>query len=31
MLEKMPKELRKSITFDNGTEFVNHFELKAKY
>ena len=31
MIESVPKELVKSITFDNGTEFVNHFELKAKY
>jgi IS30 family transposase len=31
MIEKMPKELRKTITFDNWTEFVNHFELKARY
>lgn len=31
MLENMPKEIRKSITFDNWREFVNHFELKWKY
>lgn len=31
MIEEMPNNLRKSITFDNWTEFVNHFELKAKY
>lgn len=31
MIESVPKELMKSITFDNGTEFVNHFELKGRY
>lgn len=27
MLESLPEPLRKSITFDNGTEFANHYKL----
>ena len=31
LLSQLPPELRKSITFDNGTEFVDHFMLKPLY
>jgi transposase, IS30 family len=27
MLESLPKPLRRSITFDNGTEFASHYKL----
>ena len=31
LLDQLPSELRKSITFDNWTEFVEHFMLKPLY
>ena len=31
MLDEIPQKARKSITFDNWTEFANHFELKYRY
>ena len=30
LLEPLPPDLRRSITFDNGTEFFLHHELKAR-
>ena len=29
-LKPLPAELRQTITFDNGTEFAQHYRLKAK-
>ena len=29
-LEPLPQGLRQTITFDNGTEFARHFELRAR-
>ena len=28
-LQPLPRELRQTITFDNGTEFAKHYRLKA--
>jgi len=30
-MRQLPKAMRKTMTFDNGTEFAQHFELKRKF